>query len=58
LTELWGTNNRTVRLAREDGERELNDTVAKRDLEQHARSLWNTVNGAPGDILYAGEFDQ
>lgn len=47
-----------VRLAREDGERELNATVAKRDLEQHARSLWNTVNGAPGDILYAGEFDQ
>jgi hypothetical protein len=58
LIELWDTNNRTVRLAREDGERELNATVAKRDLEQHARSLWNTVNGAPGDILYAGEFDQ
>jgi hypothetical protein len=54
----YDTNNRTVRLAREDGERELNNTVAKRDLEQHARSLWNTVNGAPGDILYAGEFDQ
>ncbi|KAK4125532.1 pyridine nucleotide-disulfide oxidoreductase-like protein [Parathielavia appendiculata] len=58
-----------VRLAREDGERELNETevssdkattnaASKRDLEHAARSLWETVNGEPGDILYAGEFDQ
>ncbi|EAQ87249.1 hypothetical protein CHGG_03868 [Chaetomium globosum CBS 148.51] len=47
-----------VKLAREDGERELNGTVAKRSLDHAARSLWDTVNGAPGDILYAGEFDQ
>ncbi|KAK3293974.1 uncharacterized protein B0H64DRAFT_374818 [Chaetomium fimeti] len=47
-----------VRLAREDGERELNGTVTKRDLDHTARSLWDSVNGAPGDMLYAGEFDQ
>ncbi|SPQ25176.1 494b6195-845f-4301-83e9-b9e826de8de4 [Thermothielavioides terrestris] len=48
-----------VKIGREDGERELNGTdVTKRDLEHVARSLWQTVNGEPGDILYAGEFDQ
>ncbi|KAL2168215.1 hypothetical protein VTG60DRAFT_274 [Thermothelomyces hinnuleus] len=48
-----------VAIAREDGERELNKTeVSRRDLEPVARSLWDTVNGPPGDILYAGEFDQ
>jgi len=53
------TNNDTVKLAREDGDRELNGTgVSKRDLEHAARSLWEAANGAPGDILYAGEFDQ
>jgi hypothetical protein len=46
-----------VRLAREDGEKELNGTIARRDMELEARSLWDTVNGQPGDILYAGEFD-
>ncbi|KAL2148526.1 hypothetical protein VTH82DRAFT_2080 [Thermothelomyces myriococcoides] len=48
-----------VAIAREDGDRELNNAeVSKRDLEPVARSLWDTVNGSPGDILYAGEFDQ
>ncbi|KAK4246544.1 thioredoxin reductase [Corynascus novoguineensis] len=48
-----------VAIAREDGEAELSSAdVSKRDLEPEARSLWDTVNGAPGDILYAGEFDQ
>ena len=52
-------NNGAVRLAREDGEKELNGTeVSKRDLEHAARSLWDTVNGKPGELLYAGEFDQ
>lgn len=52
-------NNNTVKLAREDGEKELNGTdVTRRDLEHAARSLWEAVNGSPGDILYAGEFDQ
>ncbi|KAK1749381.1 thioredoxin reductase [Echria macrotheca] len=47
-----------VKLAREDGDKELNGTtVSKRDMELEARSLWATVNGSPGDILYAGEFD-
>jgi hypothetical protein len=53
------TNNPTVKLAREDGERELNGTdVSKRDLDHAARSLWQAVNGNPGEALYAGEFDQ
>ena len=59
LRRAWITNNDTVKLAREDGDRELNGTgVSKRDLEHAARSLWEAANGAPGDILYAGEFDQ
>ncbi|KXX80753.1 Thioredoxin reductase [Madurella mycetomatis] len=47
-----------VRLAREDGATELAEAdVQRRDMEVEARSLWNMVNGKPGDILYAGEFD-
>ncbi|KAK5655871.1 hypothetical protein OQA88_5410 [Cercophora sp. LCS_1] len=46
-----------VRLAREDGDKELNGTVARRDMDLEARSLWDAVNGQPGDILYAGRFD-
>ncbi|KAK4452750.1 thioredoxin reductase [Podospora aff. communis PSN243] len=46
-----------VRLAREDGEKELNGTIAKRDMDLEARSLWDALNGEPGDLLYAGEFD-
>jgi thioredoxin reductase len=53
------TNNRTVRLAREDGDEELRGAeTTKRDLEHAARSLWDVVNGGPEDILHAGEFDQ
>ena len=49
----------TVRLAREDGEEDIaGPDVTKRELEHAARSLWETVNGGPSDILYAGEFDQ
>jgi hypothetical protein len=47
-----------VRLAREDGEKELNGTVARRDMELEARALWDAVNGEPGDVLYAGAFDR
>ena len=50
-------NNDTVKLAREDAEKEINGTIARRDMELEARSLWDTVNGQPGDILYAGAFD-
>ncbi|KAK0742905.1 pyridine nucleotide-disulfide oxidoreductase-like protein [Schizothecium vesticola] len=46
-----------VRLAREDGEKELSGSVARRDTELEARSLWDVVNGHPGDVLYAGAFD-
>jgi len=49
--------NDTVKLAREDAEKEINGTIARRDMELEARSLWDTVNGQPGDILYAGAFD-
>ncbi|KAK3390064.1 pyridine nucleotide-disulfide oxidoreductase-like protein, partial [Podospora didyma] len=54
-----------VRLAREDAAKELDaaaaptTTVERREMEHsHARSLWNTVNGKPGELLYAGRFDQ
>ncbi|KAL2158597.1 hypothetical protein VTH06DRAFT_4079 [Thermothelomyces fergusii] len=47
-----------VAIAKEDAAREVNKRgVSTRDLELVARSLWDTVNGSPGDILYAGEFD-
>lgn len=49
----------TVKLGREDGDKELAEAGAtKRDAEHVARSLWDKVNGAPGEALYAGEFDQ
>ncbi|KAK3311953.1 pyridine nucleotide-disulfide oxidoreductase-like protein [Apodospora peruviana] len=46
-----------VKIAREDGDKELAATIGKRDMEVEARSLWETVNGPSGDLLYAGEFD-
>ncbi|KAK4188763.1 thioredoxin reductase [Podospora australis] len=52
-----------LRLALEDGDRELNQSSAtafkmkKRDVELQARNLWDTMNGRPGELLYAGEFD-
>lgn len=49
-----------VKIGREDGDKLINgaNSTSKRDLENVARSLWETVNGDPSDILYAGEFDQ
>ena len=51
-----------VQLARESTEAELaepgNKTVTRRDIHETARSLWDEVNGQPGDMLYAGDFDQ
>ena len=50
-------NENIVRLAREDGDKELSGSLAKRDMELEARSLWDAVNGRPGEVLYAGAFD-
>lgn len=52
-----------VQLERETAAKELdalkNSTaVAKRSLNEEAKSLWERMNGLPGDLLYAGEFDQ
>ncbi|KAI1081357.1 FAD/NAD(P)-binding domain-containing protein [Whalleya microplaca] len=50
-----------VQLAREEANRELagNGTApATRDLDLDPRSVWERMNGHPGDILYAGEFEQ
>ncbi|KAL8285773.1 hypothetical protein RB597_002711 [Gaeumannomyces tritici] len=49
-----------VRLAKEDQARETGVDVSllRRDVEIEARSLWDKVNGQPGEILYAGEYDQ
>ncbi|KAF7562915.1 hypothetical protein G7046_g1251 [Stylonectria norvegica] len=46
-----------VRLESENAAKEL-AAVEKRDDHTHARSLWERINGQPGDLLYAGEFDQ
>jgi thioredoxin reductase len=51
-----------VQLAREESAAELakpdNSTLRHRDVHETARSLWDEMNGQPGDILYAGGFDQ
>lgn len=51
-----------VQLAREASAAELadppNSTVSRRDIHETARSLWDEMNGQPGDLLYAGHFDQ
>ncbi|EHA51081.1 sulphydryl oxidase [Pyricularia oryzae 70-15] len=50
-----------VRLAKEDQAKETGVDVSqllKRDVELETRSLWDQVNGQPGEILYAGEYDQ
>lgn len=50
-----------VQLAREASAAELaaaNTTLVSRDIHETARSLWDEMNGQPGDLLYAGDFDQ
>ncbi|TQN67715.1 putative thioredoxin reductase [Colletotrichum shisoi] len=49
-----------VRLAKEDQAKEtgVNVTALRRGLELDERSVWEAANGQPGEILYAGEFDQ
>ncbi|TLD04361.1 uncharacterized protein PgNI_12207 [Pyricularia grisea] len=49
-----------VKLAKEDQAKETGVDVSllKRDLELETRSLWDHVNGQPGEILYAGKYDQ
>ncbi|KAL6691469.1 hypothetical protein J3F84DRAFT_386554 [Trichoderma pleuroticola] len=46
-----------VEIETENAEAELGVVLAKRDLQDHMRALWKRMN-VPGDILYAGEFDQ
>lgn len=53
-----------VQLERENAQAELDaipegDLVARDDaVHEEARALWSRMNGEPGDLLYAGEFDQ
>lgn len=51
-----------VQLERENAAKELsavNGTApAKRSIHEEARDVWERVNGKPGDLLYAGDFDQ
>lgn len=53
---------RTVQIAREDGTKDVqdgnNNPMDKRDMHEEVRSLWESVNGSPDEILYAGSFDQ
>ncbi|KAJ4153496.1 hypothetical protein LMH87_009981 [Akanthomyces muscarius] len=32
--------------------------ISGRSLHEEARAVWDEMNGRPGDVLYAGEFDQ
>lgn len=53
-----------VQLEREASERELkalnktSSSIASRDVHERARSFWDLVTGKPGEVLYAGKFDQ
>ncbi|KAK2041847.1 FAD/NAD(P)-binding domain-containing protein [Colletotrichum somersetense] len=49
-----------VKLAKEDQAKETGVNVGslKREAALDERSIWESVNGQPGDILYAGEYDQ
>ncbi|TEA19150.1 putative thioredoxin reductase [Colletotrichum sidae] len=50
-----------VRLAKEDQARETGvnlTSLLRRDLAVEERSVWDVANGQPGDLLYAGEYDQ
>ncbi|KAK1586176.1 uncharacterized protein LY79DRAFT_517637 [Colletotrichum navitas] len=49
-----------VKLAKEDQAKETGVDVGslKREAELSERSVWEVANGQPGDILYAGEYDQ
>lgn len=47
----------SVELEIENAEAELAASSSKRDLQDHMRILWSRMN-VPGDVLYAGEFDQ
>lgn len=35
-----------------------NVLLSSRSMHEEARAVWDEVNGQPGDVLYAGEFDQ
>ncbi|EGX88789.1 FAD-dependent pyridine nucleotide-disulfide oxidoreductase [Cordyceps militaris CM01] len=32
--------------------------LGSRSIHEEARAVWDEINGRPGDVLYAGEFDQ
>ena len=44
-------------MERENSDDELAN-LKKRSIHDEARSLWDEMNGRPGEMLYAGEFDQ
>ncbi|KAG6126508.1 hypothetical protein E4U34_004179 [Claviceps purpurea] len=46
--------NEAAELAALDGK----SSVSRRSFHEHARSLWDRMNGEKGDLLYAGSFDQ
>ncbi|RFU80360.1 pyridine nucleotide-disulfide oxidoreductase [Trichoderma arundinaceum] len=46
-----------VELETENADAELMVASTKRDLQDHLRAMWSRMN-VPGDILYAGDFDQ
>ncbi|KAL1644725.1 hypothetical protein SLS58_004187 [Diplodia intermedia] len=47
-----------VNLEREDAQKLLAGNLTRRGAELDSRSVWEVMNGEPGDVLYAGEFDQ
>ncbi|EJP63483.1 sulphydryl oxidase [Beauveria bassiana ARSEF 2860] len=36
----------------------LERRLSSRSVHEEARAVWDEMNGEPGDVLYAGEFDQ
>ncbi|PFH55947.1 hypothetical protein XA68_17340 [Ophiocordyceps unilateralis] len=46
-----------VSLEREKAQRLANSGPTKRSIDEEARSVWERMNGRPGELLHAGAFD-
>lgn len=50
--------NSAALIASSNGTSSEGSGISGRSLHEEARAVWDEMNGLPGDVLYAGEFDQ
>lgn len=60
---MYNTNGVSVQLERENAAAELDaipdgGDLAERGDDLEVRYLWERMNGAPGELLYAGEYKE